>query len=146
MSDDEKKIDLEKLLGKENLLDGEELDPNVFHFTIPKDLHARLVNSVGELVSLSHDVYANIIESNPQYANADDVTARKIERCALMTCMAVVGVPWGVALRIIGAMTEDTEEFTSTASGAWQLAKLIGEDIHDSVIGTEEDENADDEE
>jgi len=146
MENEDKKIDLEKLLGKENLLNGEELDPHVFHFAIDKELHHRLIASVSELISLSHDVYASLLESNTQYADADSTTTRRIERCALMTCMAVVGVPWAIALKVIGSVTDDEQEFASTASGAWQLSELIGEDMHDSVMGTEDDENSSEEE
>ena len=102
----------------------------MFQLEITEEQKQQLLDVVGEFLALSASLQEHIL-------NTSDPENPRIQQCAVTVAVAIMAVPWQIALDMLPTMFGGGKGATLAAS-AWELGGLLTKDVQATLFPTED--------
>jgi hypothetical protein len=111
-------------------LEQQNAEGEMFQLEITEEQKQRLLDAVGEFLSLSASLQEHILNTN-------DSENPRIQQCAVTVAVAIMAVPWQIALDMLPTVFGGDKGGTLAAS-AWELGGLLTKDVQATLFPTED--------
>lgn len=122
-----------------DLMEPDELniDNALSSFALDSDHVGRLRGLISELFDLAKDIHGYIKDTQSEESKAN------MPALPSAVGIAIAGVPWAMALKLI-AVTDEDDTAEEVAAVAWEISSLIASEMYTADINLIEDEMEED--
>jgi hypothetical protein len=103
----------------------------MFQLEITEEQKQRLLDAVGEFLALSASLQEHILNTN-------DPENPRIQQCAVTVAVAIMAVPWQIALDIMLPTVFGGGKGATLTASAWELGGLLTKDVQATLFPTED--------